>query len=183
MSQTRSGTVTVTADGYGTLQTPAGTYQNVLRVHTVETLTDNFMGFPTTNQTIHRWSWYAPNEKYILMHIDSVIVQPVSGPSSTSTSMFYRKSTTTSLQPGHVAAPQFLAFPNPAQDHLFIRLEGISSTPLTINLTDLSGKTLRSETYTDGTLHQLSLNGITPGVYLIQASSKGAVSTQKIIIQ
>lgn len=55
----RRGTATVTADGYGTLITPSGTYSNVLRVHFVEAYQDstNF-GTPyiiSTNSDQYRW--------------------------------------------------------------------------------------------------------------------------------
>ncbi|MEO6303619.1 MAG: hypothetical protein ABIP51_10630, partial [Bacteroidia bacterium] len=37
---TRSGTTTVTADGYGTITTPANTYNNAMRMHFVQSYTD-----------------------------------------------------------------------------------------------------------------------------------------------
>jgi hypothetical protein len=57
---TRSGSQTVICDGYGTLITPLGTYENVLRVKTQQIYTDScfFNGYSIVNdydRTIYRW--------------------------------------------------------------------------------------------------------------------------------
>ncbi|MDV7396316.1 hypothetical protein RZS08_33285, partial [Arthrospira platensis SPKY1] len=44
----RTGTTTTEVDGYGTLITPLGTFNNVLRVKRTESISDSFMGFATT---------------------------------------------------------------------------------------------------------------------------------------
>ncbi len=57
----RSGTTTVTADGYGTLTTPAGTFTNVLRVHFVQVYQDSidFGGNPfIVDYTNDQYMWY-----------------------------------------------------------------------------------------------------------------------------
>ncbi|HVA98265.1 MAG TPA: hypothetical protein VNG53_05165, partial [Bacteroidia bacterium] len=59
----RSGSTTVTADGYGTLKLPSGTYSNVLRVHFLENYQDstNIGGSPyiITYQD-DEYLWYLP---------------------------------------------------------------------------------------------------------------------------
>ncbi len=181
-SQSRSGSTTVTADGFGTLQTPAGSFSNVLRVHTVETLTDMFMGFPTSQQTIHRWSWYAENEKYLLLHIDSIVVQPTSGPATTTISMFYRNSTITSVEPG-AETLSFTCYPNPARDRLTVQSAKGDLQGTTILVTDLTGKTVRTYSPFRGDRADLSLQGLVPGIYLLRISSPEGLHTQKIIVQ
>ena len=101
--QTRTGTITVEADAYGQLSTPAGTFQNVLRIKTTEQITDTYLTSVTT-QNITRYSWYSSDEKYLLLHMDSIVVQPAQGPANTSISIFYRDgSPTVALEDALVA--------------------------------------------------------------------------------
>lgn len=184
LEQTRTGSITVTADGYGTLQTPAGSYQNVLRVHIMETLTDHFMGFPTTSQTIHRWSWYAENEKYLLMHIDSIRVEPVNGPVSVTTSMFYRTATATQLLPEReLEELDLVCAPNPAQDQLHVQWNDQPGEATHLTISDLNGRVLQQITPGIGGRAEVSLAGVSPGVYLVQLRTETALSTRKIIVQ
>lgn len=184
-TQTRNGTIEVTADAWGSLVTPAGSFQNVLRIHTLENITDNFLTSVTT-QEIHRYTWYSANEKYLLMHMDSIIVRPQFGPTSTSISMFYRDGApTVGLEEADLAEAMGLElFPNPSQGSAHIRLHSPPSGPLHCSIHDLSGKSLRSYAWqSDGLpfLHEFDLSDLSPGVYFIQfQTSKGSV-TQKLI--
>jgi hypothetical protein len=56
----RKGTTTVTADGYGTLTTPNGTYTNCLRIHFVQAFTDSvYMSAPTIiTYSNDEYMWY-----------------------------------------------------------------------------------------------------------------------------
>lgn len=57
----RTGSTTVTADGWGTLTTPAGTFSNVMRVHFVQTYQDstNIMSTPYVIQYNNdEYMWY-----------------------------------------------------------------------------------------------------------------------------
>ena len=62
----RTGSTTVTADGYGTLTTPAGTYTNALRIHFVETYQDSTnVGGPYLIQYSNdEYMWYKDGSHY-----------------------------------------------------------------------------------------------------------------------
>ena len=64
----RSGTTTVTADGYGTLITPAGTYTNVMRVHFVQVYKDSaYIGMPyVITYNNDEYMWYKEGTHYQL---------------------------------------------------------------------------------------------------------------------
>ena len=69
----RTGITTTEADGFGTLITPLGTFQNVLRVKRTEDLEDSFPGIPyPTLQTWERYDWMSADRKYILFHTERV---------------------------------------------------------------------------------------------------------------
>lgn len=54
----RTGTLDVTADGYGTLSTPQGTYNNVLRIRLIRTSTDEMNGQTLSNNLDTIYFWY-----------------------------------------------------------------------------------------------------------------------------
>lgn len=54
----RTGTLDVTADGYGTLSTPQGTYSNVLRIRLIRTSTDEMNGQTLSNNLDTIYFWY-----------------------------------------------------------------------------------------------------------------------------
>lgn len=60
---TRSGTTTVTYDGYGTLITPAGTFNNATRIHFVQSYSDTYMG-GTITYTNDEYMWYSNGNHY-----------------------------------------------------------------------------------------------------------------------
>src|SRR5690606_7715069 len=61
----RVGTVTVTAEGYGTLVTPAGTYQNVLKIKTEE------ISNPATlySENSVTYDWFQPGIHFPVLRI------------------------------------------------------------------------------------------------------------------
>lgn len=66
---TRTGTMTVTADAYGTLILPYGTINNVLRVLSVDNFTET--GNANTSTTTI-YSWYLPGVHYPVLQLSTV---------------------------------------------------------------------------------------------------------------
>ena len=69
-SFTKSGSTTVTADGWGILITPGGTFNNVLRVHQTET-GNYLLGFTTIPFNQDTYYWYLPGIHYPVLTISS----------------------------------------------------------------------------------------------------------------
>ena len=63
-SGTQDGTMTATADGWGTLITPSGTYTNVLRIHVHVDEIYDYAGFGQIPQTADQYLFCAPNIRY-----------------------------------------------------------------------------------------------------------------------
>jgi chitinase len=61
---------------------------------------------------------------------------------------------------------QFQIFPNPANDFVQIRLDGIHSVPIPIFITDLSGRVVLSAAVQNNS--SLSIKHLNPGMYLVQ---------------
>lgn len=67
-----SGTVAIAADGYGTLQLPTGTFNNVLRLHISEVQVDTAVGIGTYTTThVETYVWFDDAHASALLKIDS----------------------------------------------------------------------------------------------------------------
>lgn len=103
-----------TADGYGTLITPAGTYTNVLRVKKETILTNSFNGNPSTISQTISYTWYKNNREQIATFVDiNNSTFPISavGPSS------FTYTTNSGLATEESQAKKSLIiYPNPVKD-------------------------------------------------------------------
>ncbi|MEL6973097.1 MAG: hypothetical protein AAFO02_23235, partial [Bacteroidota bacterium] len=115
----RTGTTTTEVDGYGTLHTPAGTFENVLRVKRTEDLSDDFSGIATT-QEIVRYDWISPNHRYLLFHTEEIIIRDFLGnEQSRSTNTYYSTpEIINNVEQANTTLQSFRVYPNPASNLL-----------------------------------------------------------------
>lgn len=73
-----------------------------------------------------------------------------------------------------------LVYPNPFTDMLFIQKDGGFFQNATLQITDLSGRTIAREILSGGTL-QLSLQELPTGMYILQVEENGQSTTSQII--
>ena len=98
----RTGTNETTADGYGTLIIPQGTYSNALRFKTTMTTQDVAMGFPI-NTTVVTYSWMVKNGKWPLL-IYSIITTEILGQASEFRSIEFQGESTNTQPEGKFLA-------------------------------------------------------------------------------
>jgi hypothetical protein len=66
----RNGTITKTADAYGTIMLPTSTYNNVLRINFLQDITDSIAGVPVVTRTVtDNYSWYTSQHKFPIFSI------------------------------------------------------------------------------------------------------------------
>ena len=58
---TRSGTSSWNVDGWGSVTTPNGTYDNVVRVHQTQIYTDTYIG-GTLDYSVEIYMWVSPGK-------------------------------------------------------------------------------------------------------------------------
>lgn len=76
--------------------------------------------------------------------------------------------------------PIFTVYPNPASGQCFVTAN--TDSPATFcQIIDLSGRTVFQTTLTPG-VNNLSLNGLTPGCYIIKITDETSVVTKKLIV-
>lgn len=186
ISMHRYGTSVVTADGYGTLKTPAGTFTNVLRVRRQLQFTDsiNFGGmWIPLNYTGDQYNWYAADSRMPLYSI-----------SWTDTDGDVEKigqwTTVSSTGIAAVAATEAKldVFPQPAKGQLNIRFVTNQTAQVSVLLTDISGRTVLQQSaqqFPAGTNEtNLDVSQLNAGIYFLQLSKDNhRIATQKVEIR
>lgn len=184
----RKGTTMLTADAYGTLQLPGGTYSSVLRVHMIQDYTDstNFGGsMPYTIRYYNdQYLWYLPNNH---MPVFSTYALAINGgtPTKGSTTLQSISNNVNELEAG---IKSINLYPNPANGEFLnmdLNLEKNISYSLAI-IDNLGREVLKTEAMSgmEGyNFRSLNISGIESGLYQLVLRSDGqALKTTKIIV-
>ncbi len=176
------------ADGYGTITTPFGTFNDVLRVRVEEDVEDRAFGILATRQRNIRYFWYTPSEKYLIHQMDSLVVLPLAGPSSVSFSMFYRTGhLPTGLFERNVPQLTMAIAPNPARDQVSLSLEIATPTEVKASLYDLHGRLIQDFPAVfagSGTFQQgFMIQDVPTGHYFMKVSTDAGSAVQQLIIR
>lgn len=155
------GSRTVTYDGYGTLITPTGTYQNAMRLKSVSAQVDSteFSGIKIINRTdITTYDWLVANQPgvFVSVYYTHTITEnyflpgqpPLVTDLGTTKSVNYQSG----LSSGTLNRPNELpgiavsiAGAHPAFDQLLLSIDATSNqNNLQLNLTDVNGRILES---------------------------------------
>lgn len=178
----------VTADAYGTLQLPSGTYNNVLRVKTSRYVSwtaspgGPLGGNGTTYDTLYQW--FDAAQRFPLLSIEHFSVQSMIG-SFSKTSV--RVSDAVMRSPEISDAATFQVFPNPATQQTNLHFSLQEKQHVTLRLFDLSGREIR--TLDKGMLdpgdhrEEFFLQNIEAGVYLLELHAGEHREQRRIIVQ
>lgn len=165
----RTGSVTSTVDGYGTLITPSGTYTNVLRVHSVHTSTDTYMGQSSTG-TIDMYSWIKAG-----FHMELAVVQEITTDFGSQQVGWYATST---VGVAETDFSQLKVYPNPTRDILKIDFESMVDH---VEVSDVNGRLI--EVSFDKGNRMLDLSQLNAGIYYVSIQSNNSKTVRKIVKQ
>jgi hypothetical protein len=179
----RKGQQTVTFDGYGTLTTAAGTFQNALRFYTEQQYVDSTSANGVVNTyEVKSWSWISPATRgVILLHKEIMVKDNDEVPDTTA---WY-------TNPGDVGFDDaqkrsFIIYPNPMHD--VFTLSGQAETGnLTVDLLSITGQYVQ-RLYT-GNLNgqfynlQLSLKTVEPGFYFVNLLNGDKTESYPVVVR
>ncbi len=179
----RRGSVTVTADGYGNLNTPSGAYNNVMRVHYLKNYIDSTYqngGAILLNVTRDEFRWY---KNGIYTPIAIVFSKTSNGTNTTGASYL---SGFVGINDKNTNEIKFTTFPNPVNDKLNIFIEIENSNKVDIKIMDALGKCVREENLQlinrGANTFSLDTKELINGCYFVQIQSDKSTSAHKIII-
>lgn len=186
VTQTRIGTATVEADGYGTLTTPAGTFNNVIRIKTVMTYRDtsSLLGdLATYDET--RWEWFSTISATQLM-VHSRLAITVFGFVSTINSVTYHDLSGMSLAEEQGRNVNYLLVPSSQNGTIDLLVDLNTPTNVTVKLFNLSSQMISESTLSvlGKQRYKLDLPILGTGIYFFKIEDQqGQMITQKWVVR
>jgi len=181
----RTGNISTTADGYGLLVLPTGTFLNVLRVKSVENFSDEYLGqsfLYTTN--IVKYLWYVENEKIPLLTISST-TSYINGILESSEKEILISANELGIRDQQYEVIDITMSPNPTSDIGTINFSLTRSEQVEMFLVNQNGLRVMdifNRRFAPGNHSQhIFLSDIDPGVYIICLNTSGLISREKII--
>lgn len=173
------------ADAFGTITTPTGTYNNVLRIKTYEETSDSVyvFGFFYTAQydTTTNYTWVQNTMDAQIMSID---LDHTGAPTKARYMQSFNNSVATISQP----TATLNVFPNPASDMTYFTYENKSSGMVNLQLVDMLGNQvaqLINEQQSSGAKKaaiNLTALHLTHGIYFLQLTTSTGLQTIKLSV-
>jgi hypothetical protein len=181
---TLTGTVTTLGSGTGTLTMPGGqVFTSVLQVKVMNNVYVTFTSPPATATTIGTdYNYYHSSQKFPLL---TVSYQATSGFTNYATAIISANTAVyTGLNEKNFDAT-FQIFPNPAKDAFNVDLVNANHENGKIEIFNNIGQLSRSINLGNEPVikRNISLEGMTPGIYMVKTSFGNRISVRKLIIE
>ena len=178
----RGGNITVTADGYGTLMTPAGTFDNVLRLHSVINYTDQIGGQTIVTYQEERYTWYDETAAFPLLTYTTLTAN-----GATSIFLNYLDATAVNTKEVKVKTTDISLAPNPASDFAILNFDLEKNANVQATIFNLIGQekiVLPIQQYPQGKNEiNFNLSQLASGTYFVRMEIDGNIVTRKLIIK
>ena len=168
----QSASSTVTADSYGTLTLPTGTFTDVLRITTVDNTIDSIFvgGFLTSvsSGTRTQYAWYGPLSSGPLFSMEII-----NESGEIDTACYYTTAEAGIRTYGNNPVTGMKIFPNPAEDYLFVEFETSDNRPITISIVNQVGQVMISKVLTvnvGSITEKIDIRDLPSGIYFANIS-------------
>jgi hypothetical protein len=169
----RTGTVSVTIDGYGTLILPGRTIPNTSRIRTVKTTKDVSGG--TINYTDTLYHWYSPHLRDYVLYYYVTVYQGT----TYSHGRLMHSDHITNIESIGIAKDVRL-FPNPAKNSINLELPG-QNNEYTVEIFTLQGRMIQSIELKNA-ISSIDVSELSRGVYLMKVIGSEEIFTKKFIV-
>ena len=182
----RSGTTTVTVDGYGTLILPWGTVNNVVRVKTEMNYGDELSGTPFFDYEEIRYWWFDATTGFPVL--SNVTLNNIAGgvPISTVITVSYLDQNSVGINQDLADQIGLKIFPNPTSDQTQVTFDLDQTSAVQMTLHDLTGRevqVINPQRLTPGQYtQQLNVSHLNSGVYLLKIKVGEKTTTRKISV-
>ena len=174
----------MTADGYGTLILPNGTYTNALRVHRTENYADSISGVSFGTYVTETYSWYVPNATLALLSQSQLSIDGILEPSTA----FYTGQTPGSIPSGitnlQTNQQAFDLYPNPVQDELNIDFNMEQAGKVRISILDITGREvamISNRDFNTGKQHvAYATTTLDKAIYIVKIQTESETVVKKI---
>lgn len=179
---TASANDTVTGVGYGTLITPAGTFQNVLQVRSNTSF--KAVAVIQTVAEIHTvtYDWFEAGSRFPVMTL-SYTTTNINGQTDRVVAGTYRTPTPAGVQ-NAAAETTFRLVPNPSTGTTRLQIPENAGAEATVLITDISGKMMFHQALKGQSDLAINTAEWAKGIYLVRVQdAAGTASFQKLSVQ
>lgn len=176
LSFPRNGTQSMVCDGYGTLTTPFGTFNDILRIKILQDYSDDIFGT--------EFDYLADITVWLRVSTGEFILTHTSFTAQGQTSLSANLSSVTVGVEELFGSDDLKIFPQPANDLLNLTIQSDKSQQVTLSISDLTGKKVINNTnlqlMSGEQTHNLDLSLLPSGLYLLSLNS-GNKASHRII--
>lgn len=178
---TIKGTVDLLVDGYGTLITPVGTYNDVLRIKRVKTDT-TIIGATISVVRSTTYEWVKTGMPTIAGMLKGQILFPVQQVSQAVFS-YTPLDNVTALQELDQLGKHMTIYPNPAIGEN-VQLKITDCIVSSLRMLDITGRLLYDEKISDGQadIFQIPVKNISPGIYMVIVNTNLGSMVKRVTI-
>ncbi|NND94910.1 MAG: T9SS type A sorting domain-containing protein [Flavobacteriales bacterium] len=177
----------LSADGYGTVITPAGTFSNALRMEISSYTIDSVFADTDMNGEFEFVSTDGPTDEevsyFFLQNSDPYLIATMDLDEDMISIDYFSYFVSGASGIGEQEDELGLqVFPNPSQGDFSIRLESLGETYLRV--LDLDGKELYNERFiSTGSTQAISLDEVATGTYIVEVRNSEGTSTSRLKIE
>jgi len=175
-----SGSATIAADGVGTFLLAGNTYNNILRVKTVETLSGTSLLVGTVNITRTSYVYYDNSFSKMPIFIYGDVFIELGALGNVGAKTVWSKDPLNGFAgtDTYGVLPALEIYPNPASSVVNIETNNVES----ITLFNSIGETIKTIT-NPSTIESIAVDNLATGIYFVQTKSKGELLTKKLVIK
>lgn len=169
--------ITITADGYGSITTPSGTFSNALRLHAVEnSISTMDVGGGGEVEIVSETESYLWMVSGVPLPVFSHITVTSQG-QAPSTSLRYMSGITTDVS--EAPEVEVTIYPNPAIEYLKIEAPEVSGQ-MTVDVMDVKGALVTSYTGAANTIAEIGVGHLENGIYFVHVTTEEGFIVKKI---
>jgi hypothetical protein len=187
-SVNRAGTYTVEVDGSGTLITPTGTFNNVLRVKTTGSFTDTSLAGASVATAIgltHRYEWFTPGTRTAQMYMTQTILVVNGGNPQIGRDVWYASSGVGIENP--LSSLDMHIAPSYADDRATLSYTLQDAGDVHVDVLSAVGAKvaeIHPGAQSSGTHSlELKLESLAPGMYMVRVSAGEESQLQKFVVR
>ncbi len=182
MTMDMSGSLNTVYDGYGTLKTVNGTYNNVVRLKATKVDVTSFFGIESTINSV-TYAYYVPGYTNSLFAISEMKISMMGQETTTNIVYLYDPSFLTSNKNAYLQDLKLSVSPNPANNFVSVDFKDLTSGNYNIKITEQSGASImENNVYAmQGDVHTLDIAELKSGLYFLEVSSENGKTVKKIV--
>ncbi len=173
-----NGSLITTADGRGTLQLPYGnTYNNVLMVKSVQTVTATVFIIPVANITTTSYQFYHVSSKFPILTVTRSSTTFSTQTTLSSSASVNKAVFIIGVKENNLNQLQFGMFPNPATKQIQVQIAD-NLVAENVIISDCMGRELIHQNNSN----MVNTQNLAPGIYFVNVKAKGYSGVKRLII-